>query len=67
MYLFANLFASVYTASKRGWKYLLLLPFTFAILHISYGLGFLSGLVKFWNRWGDKVGKTPAWANETSG
>jgi len=30
-----------------------LLPFTFFILHFSYGLGFLSGLVWFWNKWGD--------------
>ena len=27
------------------------------ILHVSYGLGFLIGLLKFWNRWGDKKGK----------
>jgi hypothetical protein len=29
-----------------------LLPVVFATLHISYGLGFLYGLAKFWNRWG---------------
>jgi len=51
-YLFANLAASFYTAFKKGWRHLFLLPVTFAIIHISYGLGFLSGLVKFWNRWG---------------
>lgn len=67
LYLFANLSASLYTASKNGWKYLPLLPLVFAILHISYGLGFLAGLFKFWNRWGDKVGKTPVWTGETSG
>ena len=27
---------------------------TFAIIHLSYGLGFLVGLVKFWNRWTDR-------------
>lgn len=59
LYLCANLAASIYTAAKRGWKYLLLLPLVFAILHISYGLGFLAGLLKFWNRWGDKTGKIP--------
>jgi succinoglycan biosynthesis protein ExoA len=26
---------------------------SFPILHVSYGLGFLYGLVKFWNRWGE--------------
>ncbi|PKN92342.1 MAG: glycosyltransferase family 2 protein [Chloroflexi bacterium HGW-Chloroflexi-6] len=62
-YLLANLLASIYTAAKRGWKYLPLLPLIFAILHLSYGVGFLIGLVKFWNRWGDKKGKTPVWKN----
>jgi hypothetical protein len=66
IYLLANLSASLYTASKRGWRYLPLLLVTFAILHLSYGSGFLVGLLKFWNRWGDKVGKTPAWSGNTS-
>ena len=66
-YLLANLSASVYTASKHGWKYLPLLPLVFAILHLSYGFGFLVGLVKFWNRWDDKIGKVPVWSNETAG
>jgi len=56
-YLLANLAASINIAAKKGWRNLLLLPVAFAIIHISYGLGFLSGLVKFWNRWGDKIGK----------
>lgn len=59
-YLLANLIASFMTAAKKGWKHLPLLPPTFAILHLSYGLGFLVGLVKFSNRWGDKTGKTPS-------
>lgn len=61
-YLLANLTASLTTAAKRGWRHLALLPVSFAILHLSYGLGFLAGLIKFWNRWGDKTGKVPAWA-----
>ena len=60
-YLIANISASVITASKKGWKHLPLLPVTFLIIHLSYGCGFLAGLVKFWNRWGDKVGKVPDW------
>ncbi len=32
-----------------------------AIIHFSYGLGFLIGLVKFANRWNDKTGKVPPW------
>ena len=60
LYLLANLLGSFYTAARRGWNYLMYLPVIFAILHISYGLGFLTGLAKFRNRWGDKTGRTPA-------
>lgn len=67
LYLMANLLASLVTASKRGWKYLPLLLLTFAILHLSYGFGFLIGLIKFWNRWDDKVGKVPDFSNEPAG
>ncbi len=58
-YLVANMAASIITASGQGLKKLLLLPLAFAIIHFSYGLGFLVGLFKFWNRWKDKVGKVP--------
>ena len=51
VYLMANLGASLLTAKNEGWRYLPLLPLAFATLHISYGLGFLVGLVKFWKRW----------------
>lgn len=67
LYLFANLLGSFYTAARRGWNYLLYLPVIFSILHVSYGLGFLTGLVKFWNRWGDKTGRTPAPSGEALG
>jgi len=52
-YLLANLAATLVTAAKTRWRYLLLLPVVFAILHVSYGLGFLVGLVKFVARWTD--------------
>ena len=58
-YIIANLVASIIVSSNKGWKHLLRLPLVFAILHLSYGTGFLIGLFKFWNRWGDKVGKVP--------
>jgi hypothetical protein len=58
-YLVANFTASFLTSAKRGWKHLPLLPLCFTILHFSYGSGFLIGLLKFWNRWGDKKGKVP--------
>jgi succinoglycan biosynthesis protein ExoA len=51
LYLLANLAASVWTAAQQGWRHLLLLPVVFAILHISYGLGFLVGLIRFAHRW----------------
>jgi glycosyltransferase involved in cell wall biosynthesis len=63
-YLIANFFASLYTASTHGWKYLPFLPLTFAILHLSYGFGFLSWPREILNRWGDKIGKTPVWSSE---
>ncbi len=53
VYTIANLIASLITASKEGWRYIWPLPITFATIHLSYGLGFLVGLFKFWNRWGD--------------
>jgi len=59
LYLLAAFFVSLRIASEKGWKYFLLLPPAFATIHISYGLGFLTGLFKFWNRWGDKLGKVP--------
>lgn len=64
LYVTANLLASIWTASQRGWKYLWLLPVVFVILHLSYGTGFLVGLVKFWNRWGDNKGNVPMWTGE---
>jgi len=60
VYLLANLLASVITASRRGWRYFPLLPLVFAILHLSYGLGFLVGLIRFARRWKDRRGRVPA-------
>ena len=58
-YLLANLAASLLTAAKNGWCRLPLLPPVYAILHLSYGLGFLAGLVRFARRWGDRFGSVP--------
>lgn len=52
-YLLANLAVSIWTARKNGWRYVLPLPLVYATLHLSWGMGFLAGLVRFWNRWGD--------------
>lgn len=65
LYVTANVLASIYTASSRGWKYLLYLPVIFSILHLSYGLGFLVGLLKFWHRWNDKTGRVPSFSHDS--
>jgi len=51
-YLIANLCASAWTVRNNAARLLPLVPFTFITLHLSYGVGFLFGLLKFWNRWG---------------
>ncbi len=65
-YIIANLAASVWTAVRKGWRHLPLLPVVFGILHASYGLGFLVGLVRFFHRWGDRHGRMPPWPHSTS-
>ncbi len=59
-YAAANLAAAAATARRRGWRHLPRLPWVFAALHSSYGLGFLAGLGRFWNRWRDRRGKIPS-------
>lgn len=54
LYLLANLAASILTAARRGWRHLALLPIIYAVLHFSYGLGFLAGLIRFARRWGSQ-------------
>ncbi len=51
-YLLANLAASLLVAGRNSWKALPRLPVIFAILHLSYGLGFLVGLLRFRKLWG---------------
>jgi len=48
----AMLFASAAAARRLGWSRAWLLPIAFAVLHTSYGLGFLVGLVRFAGRRG---------------
>jgi len=60
VYLTLSLIFSMKLSSRHGRELLFKLPIAFAILHISYGLGFIVGLFRFWNRWGDKVGKVPS-------
>lgn len=50
VYVIAAIAAGVATARRTGWRQAWLLPVAFAILHVSYGLGFLAGLVHFAGR-----------------
>ena len=51
LYLFVNITFSIYESVKHGVKSLILLPIIYFIMHFSYGLGFLVGLVFFANKW----------------
>ena len=53
LYAVAVITASIFSARRTKWQLLPLLPIAFAILHWAYGVGFLFGLVRFWNRWGE--------------
>ena len=48
-----NFGASILAVRRTEWKVFPLLPVAFTIIHLAYGSGFLRGLAKFWNRWGD--------------
>lgn len=61
VYALANLIFSIQAAKRSKWNYLILLPIVYSILHLSYGFGFIVGLLKFANRWGDKRGMVPYW------
>jgi succinoglycan biosynthesis protein ExoA len=58
-YLAANLGATLAAGLRDGWKHARFLPLIYASLHLSYGFGFLAGLVRFAGRWGDKTGRVP--------
>lgn len=43
--------AALAAGSRNGWRFVPILPVLFAILHVSWGLGFLVGLFRFLPRW----------------
>ena len=45
-YLALSLGVSVALAWRRGWRYLPRLPLAFVCMHLAYGVGFLSGLLR---------------------
>jgi glycosyltransferase involved in cell wall biosynthesis len=50
-YLLATIYSSVTVGVRRKPSAIPLLPLAFAVLHLSYGLGFLCGLLAFAGRW----------------
>jgi len=62
-YLLATSFVSVSLASRNQWRLAPLLTLTFPVLHFSYGIGFLAGLIRFCNRWWRKQGAALAEGN----
>lgn len=51
-YAIANVTASMLSLRNHKYSLLALLPIAFATLHLAYGFGFLTGLVRFWRYWG---------------
>jgi len=47
IYALGLLYGALDVGRKAGWKYALLAPIVFAILHFAYGLGSLWGIVRF--------------------
>lgn len=50
-YTLANLTSSACLAAREGWRHPLRLPFVFVTLHLSYGLGFWRGVLRFGLPW----------------
>ena len=53
-YMLVDLAVSLWLASRSGYRYLLVLPAVFPVMHIAYGAGFLTGLIRFADRWKDE-------------
>lgn len=45
IYLLINIISTVFACSKFGWKYMIVLPFLFFLVHISYGWGTIIGIL----------------------
>ncbi|MDZ4277541.1 MAG: glycosyltransferase family 2 protein [Dehalococcoidia bacterium] len=45
-YLTASLAASAVVSRRHGWRHLFRLPLAFACMHLAYGLGLITGLVR---------------------
>ncbi len=47
IYMLAATIASLRAGALRGWRYLPLLPVIFALIHLSWGAGFMLGVIRF--------------------
>ncbi len=63
-YLLADVAAAVMVGRRHGARFVLPLLGIYPVLHVSYGLGFLVGLLRFAGRWRSKE---PEWRFETEG
>lgn len=52
-YFSVNIIFSLYESIRKDFKPLILLPFVYFFMHISYGVGFIVGLFYFLNKWGN--------------
>lgn len=59
VYLSATITAAVWLSKRSGKDYIPVFPLVFMILHVSYGFGFLIGLLRFSDKWKDKNGRVP--------
>ena len=57
LYGFVSALAAVFVARRHGWRLYPVLPLVFACYHVSYGAGFLAGLLSWPFR--DKDGRVP--------
>jgi glycosyltransferase involved in cell wall biosynthesis len=51
VYAVANMSATLVVLRRERLIQPSVLPVVFATLHVAYGVGFLHGLIQFWNRW----------------
>ncbi|HUT59158.1 MAG TPA: glycosyltransferase family 2 protein [Phycisphaerae bacterium] len=47
LYLLAAVAAGVHAAARYGWEYMLVLPWLFVLVHMTYGIGTLAGVFRF--------------------
>jgi glycosyltransferase involved in cell wall biosynthesis len=59
-YALGALGAALLLGRRHGWQYVPALPATFLLLHLTWGLGFLTGLARFLPRWGARESSPPA-------